>query len=150
MTARPHPADPCFTSTAMTDDTLMRDILSSARTIASVGLSSKAGRPSYGVCSYLQDKGYRIIPVNPNEKEVLGERSYPDLRSVPERIDIVQIFRRPEAVPPIVEDAIAIGAKVVWMQDGAGNPEAAARAEEAGLIAVVDDCMLRQHRRLFP
>lgn len=131
----------------MTDKEL-RDIFETSKTIASVGLSSKPDRPSYGVCAFLKLKGYRIIPVNPNETQVLGETSYPDLKSVPEPIDVVQIFRNPEAVPAIVEDAIAIGAKVVWMQDGAGNEDAAERAREAGLVAVVNDCMLRQYRRL--
>jgi len=119
------------------------------KTVASVGLSSNSARPSYGVCSYLQGRGYRIIPVNPNETEVLGEKAYPDLDSVPGPVDIVQIFRRPEAAPEIVEAAIRKGAKVVWMQDGAGNPEAARLAEATGLAVVVDDCMLRQHRRLM-
>ncbi len=132
----------------MTDEQL-RDILDKYRTVVSVGLSSKPDRPSFGVCSYLQAHGYKIIPVNPNETEVLNERSYPDLDSVPGPIGLVQIFRRPEAVPEIVEAAIRKGAEVVWMQDGAGNPAAAKRAEEAGLTAVVDDCMMREHRRLF-
>ena len=132
----------------MKTDADFRKILEETTVIAAVGLSSKPGRPSYGVCAFLKLKGYRIIPVNPNESQVLGETSYPDLRSVPEKVDVVQIFRNPDAVPPIVEDAIAIGAKVVWMQDGAGNPDAAQRAEEAGLVAVVDDCMMRQYRRL--
>jgi predicted CoA-binding protein len=132
----------------MTEDQIKK-ILEEAKVIASVGLSSKLERPSHGVCAYLQKHGYRIIPVNPGESEVLGEKSYPDLASVPVGVDLVQIFRNPDAVPAIVEDAIKIGAKVVWMQDGAGNPEAAKRAEEAGLVAVVDDCMLRQHRRLI-
>jgi hypothetical protein len=131
------------------DDVKMKELLEKIRTIASVGLSNTPGRASLGVCRYLQEAGYRVIPVNPNEAEVLGETSYPDLKSIPEKVDLVQIFRNPEAVPAIVEDAIAIGAKAVWMQDGAGNHEAAARAEEAGLVAVVDDCMLRQHARLF-
>lgn len=129
-------------------DAEIRKILEETKVIASVGLSSKPDRPSYGVCAFLKLKGYRIIPVNPGETQVLGETSYPDLRSVPEKVDVVQVFRKPEAVPQIVEDAIAIGAKVVWMQDGAGNEEAAKRAEEAGLVAVVDDCMLREYRRL--
>ncbi len=133
----------------MTDEQIKK-ILEEAKVIASVGLSSKMERPSFGVCKYLQAHGYRIIPVNPGETEVLGEKAYPDLASVPEKVDLVQIFRNPDAVPAIVEDAIKIGAKVVWMQDGAGNSEAAKRAEEAGLVAVVDDCMMRQHRRLFP
>ncbi|MEY4744123.1 MAG: hypothetical protein RL272_68 [Candidatus Parcubacteria bacterium] len=130
------------------NDAAIRKILEDAKVIASVGLSSKPDRPSYGVCAFLKLKGYRIIPVNPNETQVLGEKSYPDLESIPEKVDVVQIFRKPEAVPPIVEDAIRIGASVVWMQDGAGNPDAAARAEQAGLEAVVDDCMLREYRRL--
>lgn len=130
------------------NDAGIRKILEETRTIASVGLSSKPDRPSYGVCAFLKLKGYRIIPVNPNETQVLGETSYPDLASIPEKVDVVQIFRKPEAVPAIVEDAIRIGAKVVWMQDGAGNPDAAKRAEDAGLVAVVDDCMLREYRRL--
>lgn len=131
------------------DDETLKKIFETTKTIASVGLSNTPGRASLGVCRYLQEAGYRIIPVNPNETEVLGEKSYPDLKSVPEKIDLVQIFRNPDAVPPIVEDAIAIGAKTVWMQDGAGNPEAAARAEDAGLVAVVDECMLREHARLI-
>lgn len=132
----------------MNDDGL-KNLFEETKTIASVGLSNNPLRAGGRVCAYLQKQGYRIIPVNPKETEVLGEKAYPDLKSVPEKIDLVQIFRNPDAVPPIVEDAIAIGAKAVWMQDGAGNPEAAKRAEEAGLIAVVDDCMLRQHARLF-
>ncbi|MEK9152912.1 MAG: CoA-binding protein [Patescibacteria group bacterium] len=133
----------------MQNDTQLRAIFEETKVIASVGLSSNPARPSHGVCRYLQSKGYRIIPVNPNESEVLGRKSYPDLKSIPDKIDLVQIFRKPEFAAAIVEDAIAIGAKVVWMQDGAGNPDAAKRAEDAGLLAVVDDCMLRQHRRLF-
>jgi uncharacterized protein len=132
----------------MTDEQL-RDIYKKYHVIATVGLSSKADRPSLGVATFLKSKGFRIIPVNPNENEVLGEKSYPDLGAVPDKFDIVQIFRRPEHVPAIVETAIKKGAKVVWMQDGAGNPEAAKRAEEAGLVAVVDDCMYREYLRLF-
>jgi hypothetical protein len=126
----------------------LREIFETTRTIAAVGLSSDPARPSFNVCRFLQSRGYRLIPVNPNETEVLGERAYPDLGSVPEKIDLVQIFRKPEAVPEIVEAAIAKGARVVWMQDGAGNPAAAERAVKAGLKAVVDDCMSRQFHRL--
>src|SRR5690349_20847150 len=104
----------------MTDAELIK-LLKETKTIASVGLSSNMTRASWRVCKYLQAEGYRIIPVNPNEKEVLGETAYPDLKSVPEKVDLVQVFRNPAAVPPIVEDAIVIGAKAVWMQDGAGN-----------------------------
>jgi uncharacterized protein len=124
------------------------DILLSVRTIAVVGLSGKRYRPSYGVAEYLQRAGYRIIPVNPEEKEVLGEKSYPDLDSVPEPVDLVDIFRRSEFVPEIVEAAIRKGAKVVWMQEGVIHPEAARRAEEAGLMVVMDRCILKDHRRL--
>jgi predicted CoA-binding protein len=107
-------------------------ILRSARTIAVVGLSSKRFRPSYGVAEYMQRAGYRIIPVNPEETEVLGEKAYPDLDSVPESIDIVDIFRRSEFVPDIVEAAIRKGAKAVWMQEDVIHEAAARRAEEAG------------------
>lgn len=131
------------------DERQIKRILKDSRTIAAVGLSSKPERPSNGVCSFLVSHGYRVIPVNPNETEVLGEKAYPDLKSVPVPIDVVQIFRKPEFVPDIVRDAIAIGAKVVWMQDGSGNPFAAGEAEEAGLDVVVNDCMLRQYRRLM-
>ena len=131
------------------EDADLRKIFEGNRVIAAVGLSSKEDRPSFGVCRFLKAMGYAIIPVNPGETEVFGEKAYPDLASVPMKIGIVQIFRKPEAVPPIVEEAIRLGAKVVWMQDGAGSPEAAKRAEEAGLIAVVDDCMYRQYRRLY-
>jgi predicted CoA-binding protein len=130
------------------DDQTLENVFKGTKIIAVVGLSSNPARASGRVCRYLQSQGYRIIPVNPNETEVLGEKSYPDLKSVPDHVDLVQIFRNPDAVPAIVEDAIAIGAKAVWMQDGAGNPTAGKRAEEAGLIAVDDDCMLRQHARL--
>jgi predicted CoA-binding protein len=124
------------------------EILHSARTIAVVGLSSKRFRPSYGVAEYLKKSGYRIIPVNPEETEILGEKCYPTLESVPEPIDIVDIFRRPEFVPAIVESAIAIGAKAVWMQEGVVNEQAAERAEQAGLAVVLDRCILKDHRRL--
>ncbi|MGA9627976.1 MAG: CoA-binding protein [Bryobacteraceae bacterium] len=124
------------------------EILRVCRTIAVVGLSAKRYRPSYGVAEYLQRAGYRIIPVNPHETEVLGERCYPDVESVPEPIDIVDIFRRPEFVPEIVEAAIRKGAKVVWMQEGVIHEEAARRAREAGLEVVMDRCILKDHRRL--
>lgn len=132
----------------MTDQELKK-LLEETKTIASVGLSSNPARASWRVTKYLVERGYRVIPVNPNETDVHGEKAYPDLKSVPDEVDLVQVFRNPDAVPEIVEDAIAIGAKAVWMQDGAGNAEAAKRAEEAGLAAVVDDCMLRVHARLL-
>jgi len=124
------------------------EILRSARTIAVVGLSSKRFRPSYGVAEYMQRAGYRIVPVNPEEREVLGEKCYADLDSVPEAIDIVDIFRRSEFVPEIVEAAIRKGAKAVWMQEGVIHEEAARRAAEAGLDVVMDRCILKDHRRL--
>jgi len=124
------------------------EILHTTRTIAVVGLSGKRYRPSYGVAEYLKRAGYRIIPVNPMETEVLGERAYPDLDSVPEPVDMVDIFRRSEFVPEIVEAAIRKGAKVVWMQEGVVHEAAAARAEAAGLAVVMDRCILKDHRRL--
>jgi len=124
------------------------DILSSARTIAVVGLSGKRYRPSHGVAEYLQRAGYRIVPVNPRETEVLGEKCYPDLDAVPEAIDIVDIFRRSEFVLEIVEAAIRKQAKMVWMQEGVIHEEAARRAREAGLAVVMDHCILKDHRRI--
>jgi predicted CoA-binding protein len=123
-------------------------ILHSARTIAVVGLSGKRFRPSYGVAEYLQRAGYRIIPVNPHETAVLGEKCYPDLDAVPEPIDIVDVFRRSEFVPEIVEAAIRKGATAVWMQEGVIHEQAARRAEAAGLTVVMDRCILKDHRRL--
>ncbi len=117
------------------------------KTIAIVGLSSKPDSPSFHVGEYLQQQGYRIIPVNPKEESVLGERSYPSLREVPEKVDVVDIFRRPEAVPEIVTEAIEIGAPVVWMQLGVANEQAAQQAQEAGLTVVMDHCMKIEHKR---
>jgi len=126
----------------------LSDVLQQSRTIAVVGLSGKRFRPSYGVAEYMQRAGYRIIPVNPLEPTVLGEKSYPDLDSVPEPIDIVDIFRRSEFVPEIVEAAIRKGAKVIWMQEGVIHEDAARRAMDAGLTVVMDRCILKDHRRL--
>jgi len=125
-------------------------ILGEAETIAVIGLSSNPARPSHDVAEYLQRNGYRIIPVNPNEQEVLGERAYPDLASVPGPVDIVDIFRRPEFVPEIVKQAIAKGAKVVWMQPGTENYDAAETAEAAGLKTVVGMCLRVQHKHVLP
>ena len=124
------------------------DILKNYKTIAVVGLSSNSRRPSFGVTQYMQSAGYRIIPVNPNEIEVLGEKSYPRLEDIPKSqpIDIVDIFRRPEAIPPVVDSAIAVGAKVIWMQQGIENQNAAAKARAAGLFVVEDACILIEHR----
>jgi predicted CoA-binding protein len=124
------------------------EILRVSRSIAVVGLSAKRYRPSYGVAEYMQRAGYRIVPVNPHETEVLGEKCYPDVESVPEPIDIVDIFRRSEFVPEIVEAAIRKGAKVIWMQEGVIHEDAARRAREAGLEVVMDRCILKDHRRL--
>ncbi len=122
-------------------------ILRESRTIAVVGLSSNPMRPSHGVTEYMQGAGYRIIPVNPNETEVLGEKSYARLEDVPENIDIVNVFRRAEEVPPVVESAIRIGANVVWMQLGIESEEAAEKARAAGLTVIEDACILVEHRR---
>lgn len=127
----------------------VREILTTAKTVAVVGLSDKPDRDSYRVAEYLQRAGYRIIPVNPALKgEVLGETSYASLRDVADKIDVVDVFRRADAVPAIVEDAIAVGAKAVWMQDGIVHNEAADRARAAGLKVVMSKCMLREHRAL--
>jgi hypothetical protein len=124
------------------------DILKSSRVIAVVGLSSNPERPSYEVATYLKEQGYRIIPVNPRENKVLDEVAYPDLYSVPESVDVVDIFRRPEEVPAIVEQAIKIGAKAVWMQEGVVNEAAATQARQAGLLVVMDKCMRKEHQKL--
>jgi predicted CoA-binding protein len=124
------------------------ELLRNARTIAVVGLSGNRKRPSYGVSEYLQRNGYRIVPVNPQETEVLGERAYPSLEAVPEHIDIVDVFRRSEFVPEIVEAAIRVGAGAVWMQEGVADDAAAERARAAGLTVVMDRCILKEHRKL--
>jgi uncharacterized protein len=123
------------------------EIFADCRTIAVVGLSNRKFRPSYGVSQYMKRVGYRIIPVNPAETEVLGEKAYPSLEDIPEKVDIVNVFRRSEFVPPIVDSAIRIGAKVVWMQEDVLHEEAAAKAEAAGLTVVMDRCILKEHRR---
>ena len=123
------------------------DLLKKYKTIAVVGLSSNQMRPSNGVAAYLQGAGYRIIPVNPNEREVLGEKSYAKLTDVPARIEIVDVFRRADQVMPTAEEAIAVGAKVLWMQLGVVNEKAAEKAHEAGLIVVMDACLLVEHKR---
>lgn len=123
------------------------DILTKYKTIAVVGLSSNPARPSYGVTEYLQSSGYQIIPVNPNETDVLGEPSYARLEDVPRKIEIVDIFRRPAEVPPAVDAAIHVGAKVVWMQLGIVNEAAAEKARAAGITVVMDACMLVEHKK---
>lgn len=125
----------------------IQEILEQSKTIAVVGLSANPSRPSYQVAEYLQNQGYRIIPVNPNVNNVLGENAYPDLLSVPEDLDVVEVFRNPEAVPEIIRQAIQKKAKVVWMQPGAENYDAADAAEAAGLKTVVGMCMRVQHKQ---
>jgi len=123
------------------------DILKNYKTIAVVGLSSNPTRPSHGVAKYLKSAGYQVIPVNPNEKEVLGGKSYARLEEVPEKIDVVDIFRRAEEVPAVAESAIRVGAKVVWMQLGIENEAAAEKARAAGLIVIEDACIYMEHKK---
>jgi len=125
-----------------------KELLDTCKTIAVVGLSSNSLRPSYGVSAYLQRVGYRIIPVNPVEKEILGEKCYASLKDIPEPVDIVDVFRNPDAVGPIADDAIAIGAKCLWLQEGVINTEAAEKAANSGLKVVMDHCILKIHRSL--
>jgi predicted CoA-binding protein len=122
-------------------------ILNEYRTVAVVGLSPDPNRPSYKVAAYLAEHGYEVIPVNPDIREILGKPCYPDLQSLPQSVEVVDIFRRSEEVVPIVDEAIKIGAKAVWMQEGVINAEAAARARDAGLLVVMNRCMLKEHRR---
>jgi predicted CoA-binding protein len=133
---------------AMPSDQELRSILGEAKTIAVVGLSSDPNRDSYEIAEYLQSKGYRIIPVNPNETEVLGEKSYPTLLDVPEKIDVVDVFRKAEYTPEIAEQAVKIGAKVLWLQDGIVNEDAWRIGQEGGLDVVMGVCIRRTKRRL--
>ena len=134
------------------EDRELKLLLGDAETIAVVGLSSKPDRPSYDVASYLQERGYRIVPVNPTESEILGERAYPSLREIPGdiRIDVVDVFRRAEQTPDIARDAVAIGAKVLWLQDGIVNEEAYRIAGEAGLEVIMGVCIMRTRERIMP
>ncbi len=134
----------------MLNDEEIKKMLSDARTVAVVGISPKEDRPSYRVASYLKSKGYRILPIRPDGENILGEKVYRTLLEVPReiKIDVVDIFRKSEDVPPIVEEAIQRGAKVVWMQEGVIHPEAAAKAENAGLRVVMDRCMKKEYERL--
>jgi predicted CoA-binding protein len=133
----------------MQDIQTLQRILTENRTIAVVGLSAKWHRPSYFAAKYLLDHGYRVIPVNPGYDEILGETSYPTVSAIPEAVDLVDIFRRPEDVPPIVDEAIQVGARAVWMQIGVIHEAAAQRAREAGLDVVMDRCMKIEYARLF-
>jgi uncharacterized protein len=132
-------------------DEEIKNVLSGCKTIAVVGISPKEDRPSYTVASYLKSKGYKIIPVRPDGETILGEKVYHSLQEIPPEvnIDIVDIFRRSEDVPPVVEEAIHRGAKVVWMQEGVIHPEAGASAERAGLQVVMDRCIKKEHQRLI-
>ena len=127
----------------------LRRILKQHRTIAVVGLSADWYRPSYFAAKYMQEHGYRIIPVNPKYEEILGEKCWPDLKSIPEPVDIVDVFRKPQDCAAVAEDAVAIGAKVLWLQLGVVNGEAARIAEAAGLEVVMDRCVKIEHARLF-
>ena len=129
--------------------TIIRKILNNSKTIAVVGLSPKPQRPSHQVARYLMAAGYLIIPVNPGQETILGLTCYPNLRAIPTAVDLVDIFRRSEAVAPIVEDAIGIGAKFIWMQEGVVNSEAAAKAEAAGLVVIMDRCTKVDHMSLL-
>jgi uncharacterized protein len=133
----------------MMDETEIAEILGAAKTIAVIGLSDKPWRPSFGVSSYMQQQGYRIFPVNPNVQQALGEKAYPTLADIPEKIDIVNIFRRSESAGSAVDDAIRVGTRCIWMQEGVVDYEAAARAEAAGIPVIVNRCILKYHRRLL-
>jgi predicted CoA-binding protein len=126
------------------------EILDNYRVVAVVGLSDDPNRPSYRVAQYMQEHGYRIVPVNPGRREILGEQCYASLRDIPFPVEIVDIFRKVEAIPPIVADAIAVGAKVVWMQQGLEEPGAARAAQEAGLRVVMDRCLKIEHNQRHP
>jgi uncharacterized protein len=131
------------------DDIELKQILTTIRTVASVGVSSNEEKPSYWIFHYLKEHGYDMIPVNPTATEILGLKVYPDLVSIPRKVDVVQIFRRPEDVPPVVDQAIKIGAKIVWMQEEVIHEEAAKTAEAAGLRVVMNRCMRQTHLRLL-
>jgi uncharacterized protein len=134
----------------MSDDQI-RQVLEKAKTIAVVGLASSPLRPSYGVSAYMQQQGYRIIPVNPTIADSLGEKAYPSLRDIPKeiKIDIVDVFRRPEAVPEIVDDVIELKLPVLWLQETVVHEEAAEKARKAGVLVIMDQCILKDHRRLL-
>ena len=126
----------------------LRTLLTEARTIAMVGASSNADKPSHGIMKKMLSAGYRVIPVNPRETEVLGQKAFASLRDIPEKVDIVDVFRRAEDTPPIADEAVAIGAKAIWLQSGISNDETARRAEAGGLLAVMDLCLGVEHSLL--
>lgn len=138
---------PCELPREQASDAEISEILRRFRRLAIVGISDKEDRPSYRVAAYLQEAGFQLFPVNPLLDEVLGERAYPDLLSLPAAIEIVDVFRRPEAMPEIAAQAIRIGARVLWLQEGIVHNEAAARAKEAGLAVVQNRCLLKEHLR---
>ena len=140
--------DPFLLKRHVPPDDRLRALLTEARTIAVVGLSSSPSRASHGVARYLQNHGYRIVPVNPHETEVLGERAYPSLLDVPEKIDVVDVFRRPEYTVDVAEDSVKAWAKVLWLQSGIVNEEAQRIAREGGLDVVMDACIKIEHQRL--
>jgi predicted CoA-binding protein len=131
------------------NDFEMRKILKESHTIATVGLSSDPDKAGHYVPEYLIEHGYNVIPVNPTIESAMGKKAYPDLKSIPEKVDLVQIFRKAQDVPPIVDQAIEIGAKVIWMQLGIVNEEAAKKARDAGIAVVMDHCMMVEHKRLL-
>lgn len=133
----------------MNDIATLRRVLTECRTIAVVGLSADWFRPSFFAAKYMQDRGYRIVPVNPRYPQILGETCYPDLASIPQRIDMVDVFRKPQDCVPIAREAVAIGAKVLWLQLGVVNEEAARIATQAGLTVVMDACVKIEYARLF-
>jgi len=135
---------------ALSPTDLITQLLRASKTIAVVGLSSNPARPSHEVAAYLQSVGYRIIPVNPNEREVLGEKSYARLEDVPVPIDIVDVFRRPEGVPPVADSAIAVGAKALWLQLGITHAAAAEKARAGGLLVVEEACLFVEHKKRRP
>ena len=130
----------------MTPNDDIRELLTNAKTIAVVGLSSNPLRPSFGVSQYMQRKGYRIIPVNPNEQTVLGEKAYSSLAEIPDKIDLVDVFRRPEFVPEIVDEVIRLRIPAVWLQEGVVHQSAARKARGSGIFVVMDKCILKEHR----
>ena len=129
-------------------DETLRKLLTEARTIAIVGASSRPDRPSHGIMQKMLSAGYHVIPVNPRETEVLGQKVYPSLRDIPQKVDIVDVFRRAEETPPIADEAVAIGAKALWLQSGITNDETARRAEAGGLLTVMDLCLGVEHALL--
>jgi len=135
----------------MPDDSQIKDLLNHAKTIAVVGLTNNPMRPSHGVSAYMQHQGYRIIPVNPGIDEALGEKAYPSLRDIPKdvKIDIVDVFRRPDAVPQVVDDVIDLKLPAIWLQETVVHEQAAEKARKAGVFVMMDSCILKEHRRLL-